>query len=129
VHRIESARVQLEGLSRVVEDADVRKSAASLQQQLVDLEMNLVDLRMTGGGQDGVRFGSKLLSKLNYLATGLASNDFKPTSQQAEVQQILAGQLRGHMARLDGLLAKDLKAFNETLRTRNIPNIVVRAPK
>jgi hypothetical protein len=33
------------------------------------------------------------------------------------------------MAQLDGLLAKDLKAFNEMLRARNIPNIVVRAPK
>jgi len=129
VHRIESARVQFEGLSRAVEDADVRKSAASLQQQLVDLEMTLVDLRMTGGGQDGVRFGSKLLSKLNYLATGLASNDFKPTNQQGEVQRILAEQLRGHLAQIDALLAKDLKAFNEMLRARNIPNIVVRAPK
>jgi hypothetical protein len=129
VHRIESARVQLEGLSRAVEDADVRTSAASLQQQLVDLEMNLVDLRMTGGGQDGIRFGSKLLAKINYLAAGLAGGDFKPTSQQVEVQQILAEQLRGHLSQLDGLLAKDLKAFNEMLRARNIPNIVVRAPK
>ena len=91
--------------------------------------MNLVDLRLTGGGQDGVRFGSKLLSKLNYLAAGLAGGDFRPTDQQVEAQQILAGQLRGHVAQLDGLLAKDLRAFNEMLRTRNIPNIVVRAPK
>jgi hypothetical protein len=129
VHRIESVRVQLDSLARAVEDDSIKSAAAALQQQCVDLEMNLVDLRLTGGGQDGIRFGSKLLSKLNYLATGLAGSDFKPTNQQIEVQGLLAGQLRGHMAQLDGLLAKDLKAFNEMLRTRNIPNIAVRAPK
>jgi hypothetical protein len=129
VHRIESVRVQLDSLSRAVEDDSIKSAAATLQQQLMDLEMNLVDLRLTGGGQDGVRFGSKLLSKLNYLAAGLAGGDFKPTSQQAEVQQILAEQLRGHVAQLDGLLAKNLKAFNEMLRARNIPNIIARAPK
>jgi len=128
VHRIESVRVQLDSLVRAVDDDGIKAAAAALQQQLVDLEMNLVDLRLTGGGQDGIRFASKLLSKLNYLATGLAGNDFTPTGQQEEVQQILAGQLRGHIAQLDALLAKDLKAFNEMLRTRNIPNIVVRAP-
>jgi len=129
VHRIESVRVQLDGLSRAVEDDGLGKASASLQQQFVDLEMNLVDLRLTGGGQDGIRFASKLLSKLNYLAAGLAGGDFRPTNQQAEVQQILSEQLRGHLAQLDGLLAKDLRAFNEMLRARNIPNIVVRAPK
>jgi len=129
VHRIESVRVQLDGLAGTVDDDSIKRAAASLQQQLVDLEMNLVDLRLTGGGQDGVRFGSKLISKLNYLAAGVAGGDFKPTSQQGEVQQVLTGQLRGHLAQLDGLLAKELKAFNEMLRTRSIPNIIVRAPR
>ena len=43
------------------------------------------------GPQDGVRYGAKLLSKLAYLANGLAANDFKPTDQQVEVQRILSG--------------------------------------
>jgi hypothetical protein len=129
VHRIESVRVQLDSLVRAVEDDSIKSAAAALQQQCVDLEMSLVDLRLTGGGQDGIRFASKLISKLNYLAAGLSGGDFRPTNQQAEVQQILSEQLRGHLAQLDGLLAKDLRAFNEMLRTRNIPNIAVRAPK
>ena len=73
VHRIESVRVQLDGIRRSVTDADVRRAAAALEEKLVELEMNLVDLRQTGGGQDGVRFGSKLIAKLGYLAGGLAN--------------------------------------------------------
>jgi hypothetical protein len=88
--------------------------------------MNLVDLRLTGGGQDGVRFGSKLIAKLGYLANGISSSDFKPTDQHGEVQQLLNGQLREHLTALDALLAKDVVAFNELLKQRNVPNVVVK---
>jgi photosystem II stability/assembly factor-like uncharacterized protein len=127
VHRIESVRVQLEGVARVVDDAQVRTAATQLQQKLVDLEMNLVDLRLTGQGQDGVRFAAKLISKLSYLAGGVGSSDFKPTQQHGEVQQILGEEVRTNVSALETLLAKDLAAFNEMLKARKIPNIIVKA--
>jgi photosystem II stability/assembly factor-like uncharacterized protein len=125
VNRIEIVRGQIEALGRVVDDAAIKKAGADLNQKLIDLEMNLVELRLTGG-QDGIRYASKLLAKINYLAGGLASSDFKPTDQQVEVQKILADQLRGHLSQLDGLLSRELGAFNELLRKRNVANIVVR---
>lgn len=126
VHRIEAVRVQVEAIAKVVDDAEVKKSADALLQQFTDLEMNLVDLRLTGGGQDGVRFGSKLLAKLNYLANGVSSSDYRPTNQHGEVQTILNGELTQHLRRLDGLLDKELSAFNDLLRARNVPNVIVR---
>ena len=126
VHRIESVRVQMDAIARVVDDATVKKAAESLQQQLMDLEMNLVDLRLTGGGQDGVRFGSKLIANLGYLANGVSSSDHRPTNQHAEVQTILTGQLRTHLTALDGLLEKELAAFNALLKQQNVPNVVVK---
>jgi hypothetical protein len=126
VHRIEAVRVQLEAINRVVEDAGVKRASDSLQQKLIDLEMNLVELRLTGGGQDGVRFASKLISKLGYLANGIASSDFKPTDQHAEVQVLLNTQLREHLTALDTILGRDLAAFNELLKQRNVPNVVVK---
>lgn len=126
VHRMEAVRVQVDAIARVAGDADVRRAADSLLQKVVDLEMNLVDLRLTGGGQDGVRFGSKLLAKLNYLANGIASSDYRPTDQHGEVQALLNGQLREHLTALDELIAREVGAFNELLRSRNIPNVVVR---
>jgi hypothetical protein len=126
VHRIEEVRVQLDSLTRRVSDASIRTPANDMQLKLTDLEMNLVDLRLTGAGQDGVRFGSKLLAKLNYLANGMSSSDYRPTDQHGEVQKLLADQLRGHVTELETLLARDLAALNALLRRRNLPPIVVR---
>ena len=125
VQRVESARVQLQGIIRAVDDTTVRRAARRLAQQLTDLEMNLVDLRQTGTGQDGVRFASKLIAKLGYLATGMASSDYRPTNQHGEVQGILDTELRGQLSALEGLFGKELTAFNELLKQRGVPNVVV----
>ena len=127
VSRIESARVQLEALPRLSTDATMRQAAAAMNQKLIDLEMNLVDLRQTGGGQDGVRFGSKLIAKLGYLAGGVAGGDFTPTSQQLEVRQILLANLQAQLRSLDALMTTDLAALNEQLRARNLPIVADRA--
>ena len=126
VGQIESARVQLDSVSRVATDGAIRTAAAALSQKMMDLEMNLVDLRLTGQGQDGVRFGSKLLSKLNYLAGGISASDHQPTSQAVEVQGILNRELRSHLTALDQLLARDLNALNSQLRGAGMGPIVVR---
>jgi hypothetical protein len=127
VNRIEVVRSQLEGLARVVDDPAIRKAGEDLNQKLIDLEMTLVDLRLTGG-QDGVRYGAKLVSKINYLANGLASGDFRPTGQQLEVQKILEERLRDAAAQLGGLITKELGGFNDMLRKKNVPNIMAGTP-
>ena len=127
VARIESARVQLEALPRLTTDTTMRRAASDMSRKLIDLEMNLVDLRQTGAGQDGVRFGSKLISKIGYLANGVAGGDFKPTNQHLEVQQILATELRTHLSALNALMATELAALNDQLKSRNLPVIVDRA--
>jgi photosystem II stability/assembly factor-like uncharacterized protein len=126
VHRIESARVQLETLPRLTTDTAARRSAEAMSQKLIEVEMNLVELRMTGAGQDAVRYGSKLISKIGYLANGIASGDFKPTDQHLEVQQLLGEQLRTHLAALNALMTGDLVALNDQLRAKNLPIIVDR---
>ncbi len=124
VHRIESVRVQLAGLGRVVTDRDALGAMDVLAEKLVEVEMKLVDLRLTNQGQDGVRFDSKLMGKLGYLAGGLAGSDFRPTDQQVEVKGILAGQLREHLAALDDLMTVGLEELNALLREKGVPNVV-----
>jgi hypothetical protein len=128
VNEIELVRGQIQSLSRVLENAEIVKPAQELEQKLMALEQNLIELRVTGRGQDGVRFGAKLLSKIGYLANGLASADFKPTDQQLEVHKVLQEQLRQHQAAATALLDKDLRALNELMRGRGVPNIVIRRP-
>jgi photosystem II stability/assembly factor-like uncharacterized protein len=126
VNEIELVRSQLASLMRVVDDADVRKAGAELDRKLIDLEQNLVELRATGRGQDNVRWGARLLSKLNYLANGLASGDFRPTDQQAQVQKLLTDQVKNHQSSLQLLVSRDLGALNDLLRKKNVPNVVTR---
>lgn len=125
VHRIEAARTQLAALESTVSDSAVRKAARDLQQKYIDLEMNFVDLRLTGRGQDGVRFASKLIDKIVYLGDQIGSSDFKPTDQAEEVRQILHQELGAQLAALDALQSKELTAFNEMLRTKNVPYVIV----
>jgi len=123
LNRIELVRAQLESLGRVVTDGEVTKAGAALNQKLIDLEMQLIDLRLTGA-QDGIRFGARLISRFGYLANGMSNADFRPTDQHLEVQRLLAERLRARVGDFDAIAAGDLAAFNGMLRSRNIPNIV-----
>ena len=128
INQLELVRSQVYSLARLTNDATVRKAGADLDAKLIDLEMNLIELRLTGRGQDGVRWGSKLHGKISYLANGLASADFRPTSQQVDVKKELEDRLRRHGTDLDGLLSQQIGAFNDLLRQRNLPTIVTRLP-
>ena len=125
VRRIEAARVQLDALEKSVDDGAVKKAAAALQQKFIDLEMNLVDLRLTGHGQDGVRFESKLIDKIAYLGDEIGGSDYRPTDQAEEVRQLLHTELGAQLAALGELQGKELAAFNAMLRQKNVPNVVV----
>jgi photosystem II stability/assembly factor-like uncharacterized protein len=124
VMRAERVRVQLEGLRRAATDPEVRRLAEALDAKLADAEMPLVDLRQTGGGQDGVRFAAALLANLGYLANGLAGGDFRPTNQQVEVQALLKELVRTNVGAIDALLANDLAALNSMLKAKNVPNVI-----
>jgi photosystem II stability/assembly factor-like uncharacterized protein len=125
VNRMELIRSQLQSLGRVTADAEIRKTAADLERRFTDAEMTLIDLRLTGG-QDGVRYAAKLISRFGYLAGGVSGADFAPTNQQSEVQKLLAERVRASVTQFDALVAKDLAAFNDRLRDKSIPNVVAK---
>jgi len=127
VNSIEQVRSQIDGVLRLVEDANIKKAGDELEKKLIDVEGRLVELRSTGRGQDGVRWGSKLVGKLSYLANGLASADFKPTNQQGEVEKVLEDLLKKYQAETDALLNRDLSGLNELLRGAKAPTVMVPA--
>jgi photosystem II stability/assembly factor-like uncharacterized protein len=125
VNQLEAIRAQIQGLVRMLEDRepDVRKSASALEQKLIAIEGNLIELRATGRGQDGVRWGAKLLGKINYLANELVSADSRPTNQQVEVQKLLEERIAAYRGQLDEVTL-DITAFNDTLRRKNLPILI-----
>jgi hypothetical protein len=108
--------------------AAIKQPVSDLDKKLIDIEENLIQRRLTGQGQDTVRWPPKLISKINYLANGLASGDFPPTVQQREVHTMLREQLTTVRQRLDDILNKDLDSFNKQLRDRNVQNVIPRIP-
>ena len=120
VHRVEAIRVQLETMARFADEDEFTEAIATLQGQLADLQSNMVDLRLTGQGQDGVRFEATLLQKLGYLTGAIAGADFRPTDQELEVKVLLQERLRAHLEALEALLANEVAALNEMLRARGM---------
>ena len=117
-------RGQLAALNRVVNDPEVKKASDDLDKKYTELEQFLVELRATGRGQDGVRWGSKLVGKMGYLANGLASADFKPTNQEGEVEKLQQDRLKSYRTQLEVLRSRDLDAFNEMLKKKGYPTIL-----
>jgi len=105
VNSIEVARSQLEGLPAAAGDHATKKASDELKQKLIAIEENLVELQARGRG------GSKLARKLSYLASELASSDFKPTNQQLDVQKLLEERLATCQGQFDALRARDLPAL------------------
>jgi hypothetical protein len=133
VNQIESLRAQLVALGKELgtDDASkpVRKATDDLGEKLADIEGTLLQLKLTGRGQDDCRWSPMLLQKVNYLFNQLdGSADFPPTTQQTAVQEEL--KQRGDKAAQDfqQLVGKDLVAFNAMLREHNISNIYLKTP-
>jgi hypothetical protein len=133
VNQMESLRVQLVALGKELgtDDASksVRKATDELGEKLAGIEGTLLQLKLTGRGQDDCRWTPMLLQKVFYLFSQLdASADFPPTTQQTAVQEEL--KQRGEKAAQDfqQFVGKDLAAFNATLREHNVSNIYLKAP-
>jgi len=127
VNQIESLRAQLTNLIAVMQgeaNAPLRKSADDLDKKLIEIEDNLIQRKLTGQGQDTVRWPPKLVSKISYVASGLSGADFPPTNQQREVHALLKAQLATHRAKLRTVVETDVAAFNKLLRDKGVGNIV-----
>jgi photosystem II stability/assembly factor-like uncharacterized protein len=131
LNTIEGIRAQM-GASPIpstAADADqLRAMSDSLGEKLVSVEQRIVDLRLTGRGQDEVRWPVRLAGQLSYLANGIASSDFAPTAQQKEVAGILAKETRDVNAALQAILSNDIPNLNAMLRVRGLRAIDVQPP-
>ena len=106
--------------------APIKTAADALDTKLIEIEENLIQRKLTGQGQDTVRWPPKLMTKINYLANGLSGSDFGPTTQQGEVYALFKQQLSSLSRRLDEVVNNDLEAFNRLLRDRGIQNVMPR---
>ena len=132
VNQIESIRAQLAALEKELGSDDtgkaIRKAADDLADRLIAVEGKVLQLKLTGRGQDGTRWPPMLASKIGYLSNQTASSDFTPTTQQLAVGKELKDQGDQFQQEYQQVLAKDVTSFNAMLREKNVPNIIVTMP-
>ena len=132
VNQIESLRAQLAALESGLGNDDagkaIRKAADELAEKLITAEGKVLQLKLTGRGQDSTRWPPMLASKIAYLSNEVASSDFAPTIQQVAVGKELQDRSDQFQQECQQILAKDVTPFNAMLREKNIPNIIVTTP-
>ena len=132
INRIELVRSQLLRLTSLLGDTDgldtVRTSADELDRKLLEVEEQLFQVKVTGRGQDQLRWPAGLVQKLMYLADGVALVDFPPANEQLEVHRRYNETIGTLRARLEEIVSGDLAAFDRLLVERNIPRILSETP-
>jgi hypothetical protein len=130
INTAETVRGQLATLRALLASdstaADVRAQADSLNRKFIALEENLFQMRVTGRGQDLLRWPMKLAEQLLYLGGEIGGSDFAPTASQREVYQLLHGQVATYTGQLSQLVGQDLAAFNRTLQQRSLQGVVAK---
>jgi photosystem II stability/assembly factor-like uncharacterized protein len=130
IDRIEWARKGLMDLqARLGGEArygDVVEAGEALDQALIDLEMGLFDLRLSGGAarQDTIRWPRQLWAKIASLAGYSSGTDDRPTDQTIEVRDIYRDQLATQLQRWLELAEADIASFNRLLVTQGLPPII-----
>lgn len=131
INEAESIRDQIIRLSdrlRDIGESDsIIEAGQAIEQKLIDLEMNLTDVRLSGGsaGQDQLRWPRQLYAKITSLAGYIGGSDFVPTDQELEVHQRLRGLLRDYQTQMATIREQDIAEFNGLLTDSEIQVIVV----
>jgi hypothetical protein len=128
INQIELLRRQLQDLPAVVagreDGAEISAAADSLEKALVDVEENLIQLRVTGTGQDNIRWPARIVERLGYLGQSVAVGDYVPTDPVREVHGILKEELSEQITALAELMQTQVAEFNRMLRDRNVSPLI-----
>ncbi|HEX3559327.1 MAG TPA: hypothetical protein VHU19_08980 [Pyrinomonadaceae bacterium] len=76
--------------------------------------------------QDPLNFPIKLNNKLAALGSIVGSADAQPTEQSYALYDELAAQIDAQLQRLNRMMTTDLKAFNNLVRSSDIPAVIVK---
>jgi photosystem II stability/assembly factor-like uncharacterized protein len=130
IDRIEWARKGILDLEERIGGDDayaaVVDAGEELDEALIDLEMHLFDLRLSGGAsrQDTIRWPRQLWAKIASLAGYSAGSDHRPTDQMLEVRDIYDEALTDYLGRWEALEAGDIARFNQLLIAQGLPPII-----
>ena len=128
VNEIEWLRRQVLDLKMLAEETGRVESIASavdgLDGSLLAVEEQLIQLLITGTGQDHLRWPTQLAGRILYLAGVVATSDFRPTDQMLEVHEGLHEQVEARAAEFAEIVESDLTGVNGALDAAGMPGVV-----
>jgi len=130
INELELLRSQIGTLKKTLGNVGAKKELVSetnaIDSLLTNVESNLIQLKITGTGQDGVRWPAKLATKYAYLGATSAIGDFPPADQYTEVYNILKSGLNQAQAEMNAIKSGALAEFLKLLNDNGIGAIVVK---
>ena len=128
IDRIRELRVQLVDRAERAAEAgfgdDLPAMADSITERLGDIERELTQTR-SESNQDPLNFPPKLDNQLAYLYGYVGSSDGPPTAGAERRFSDLRAELDLHLAELEAVIEDGVAYFNEILRQREVPGVVV----
>jgi photosystem II stability/assembly factor-like uncharacterized protein len=129
INALENVRGQLAAMKATVASDSTRKDIAtnadSLDLKLRLVERRLFQTRVTGHGQDDVRWPARVAEQLQYLADQLQASDYAPTASQKQVAQLLHDQMQQAKAEFDKVMNTDVAGFNTMLQQKKVGNVII----
>ena len=119
INSMELIRVQLKNLNQYVnlnpEKDVILEAIHQLDSVATELEGHWIQLRITGTGQDIVRWPAELAEQLDYLMSGVSSVDYHPTEQHQEVAGLLHRRTEQAKSDFDQFKTEQLMPFLQKL--------------
>ena len=129
INALEVVRSQIAAIKASLSGDSTRKDVVaasdSIDRKMLDVEEQLLQMRITGRGQDVVRWPMKVGEQLMYLAQSAGGSDHAPAAQHREVQQLLRDRVRQIRTQFDLVMSRELEAYKALLRQRNIQNVII----
>jgi hypothetical protein len=127
INEAESVRAQLYALRSLLDDrsdfSEINRQIGAIDEKLIDLEMQLTDLRLVGG-QDTLRYPRRLYAKVASLAGYISGHDFAPTEAHRAVHEMYKESLGTLLQQMAEIRETDLGGFNRMLREKGVGSII-----
>ena len=129
INSIEIVRRQLLDLKAMLKNTNQKEELIgivdTLESEFLNVEKQLIQLKVTGTGQDDVRFEKMIGEKLAYLGGNVPIADFKPSDSYYEVYKLLNTRLKNVGVQFDTLKNEKLKETTDKLKEKGIDMIIM----
>ena len=128
INSIETIRRQLIDLKDTLKSTNQKEDIISmvekLESEFLELEKKLVQLKITGKGQDTIRFEKMIVEKLIYLANNVQISDYRPADSYQDVHKVLKTRLNKIGEQLTKLKDENFKMTLNKLKEKGIDIII-----